>query len=367
MVKYFLYFLCVLFPLQSYQLVNNDNSFNYKPQRLLSEIITEAKMGRNIRHFLQIGVGTPPQTLKVKLSTAICGIWVLNSNFFGHGFLPSGSGTLQSLDQDSHIDKVRGKIVSDTITISAKVELKDIPFLLVFKTDEGAQQKFDYDGLIGFGYKCKAKRPSNVNLFDKIAKVIENGKQILSYEVNHDLRTGEIVYGKVSNKIDQKSRLFRQLSVNPLNNNGHWEIHLHSVYFDDQIYQVNAPLSIGIGGGLLSVEEVFFDHLLRKKFAPFIVSGVCELVKEDVWEVFCNTDFDENQFEYIAFVVGKWNFKIKGELLFQNVYRKGKNRKWFSVVYFSKYNKWYISQTLFKNSIFIFNKENDTISFYYNN
>lgn len=367
MDKYLVYLLCIFIPLQSCQLSTNDNSFNNKPLRLLSEIITEAKMGYNIRHFIEIGVGTPPQVLKVKLSTAICGIWVLNTNFFGRGFLPSNSGTLDSLSQDSHIDKVRGKIVSDTITIGKTIELKNLPFLLVFKTDEGVRQKFDYDGLIGFGYKCKANRPSNVNLFEKIAKVLDNGKQIISYEINHDLKTGEIIYGKISNNIDQKSRLFRQLSVNPFNNNGHWEVYLHSVYFDDQIYKVDAPLSIGIGGSLLSVQEAFFDYLLRNKFGPFIKSGVCELVKEDVWEIFCNTDFDEKQVEYIAFIVGKWNFKISGESLFQNVYRKGKERKWFSVVYFSKYNQWYISQTLFKNSTFIFNKENNTISFYFKN
>ena len=111
MDKYLVYLLCIFIPLQSCQLSTNDNSFNNKPLRLLSEIITEAKMGYNIRHFIEIGVGTPPQVLKVKLSTAICGIWVLNTNFFGRGFLPSNSGTLESLSQDSHIDKGRGKIV----------------------------------------------------------------------------------------------------------------------------------------------------------------------------------------------------------------------------------------------------------------
>lgn len=50
---------------------------NGEPQTSLmsfSEDIIEAKMGLQTRHLLNIRVGSPYQTVKLKISTAICGI-----------------------------------------------------------------------------------------------------------------------------------------------------------------------------------------------------------------------------------------------------------------------------------------------------
>ena len=333
--------------------------------RRLSEMITEAKMGQRMTHLISIEIGTPPQKLELKLSTAICGIWILNKHMFKRGYIPENSGTLEALLEENRIDKVSGKVISDTIHLG-DVELKEVPFLLVYQAEKLDKKKIIYDGLIGFGYKCKAKSVTNINLLERFANA-SGQKQIIGYQINHETQTGSVTLGKIPNDIDQQSRLYRISPVHQGNYNGHWEVDLHAVYFNDKFFSVHSSLSIGIGGTLISVTEKFFDFLLRDVFSNYIHSGVCEIHKDEVWEIFCDRDFNVNVIKDLSFIVGKWNFKINSKSLFRDVTINKNKKKWFAVVYYQKYNQWYISQNLFNSSIFVFNKETNSIGIFQNN
>lgn len=364
--RFFIYLIllrvCLVFNIEIESSLYWDNVNDNSSYRRLSEMITEAKMGQSIRHLVTIEIGTPPQKLDLKLSTAICGIWVLNKHMFGRGYIPEKSGTLEALLQDNIIDKVSGKVISDTIYLG-DVVLKEVPFLLVYESEKLDKKTILYDGLIGFGYKCKAKSVTNINLLERFAK--ESGdKQIIGYQINHEMQCGSIILGRIPDRVDQQSRLYRTIPVHQDNYNGHWEVDLYAVYFNDKFFSVRSSLSIGIGGTLISVTDKFFDFLLNEIFNHYIYLGVCELHKDEVWEIFCDRDFYVDEIKDISFIVGKWNFKIYSKSLFRDVRVKGEKKKWFAIIYHQKYNQWYISQNLFSSSIFVFNKEANSIGIY---
>ena len=53
-----------------------------------SESVVEAQMGIQLRQLTSLFIGTPYQEIKAKLSTAICGLWVVSQEAFGHGIKP---------------------------------------------------------------------------------------------------------------------------------------------------------------------------------------------------------------------------------------------------------------------------------------
>lgn len=332
-----------------------------KNTRLLSERITEIKVGRNIKHLIQIQVGNPPQAMLVKISTAICGLWLFDGSIFRTGFNIERSKTFHPSSEKEHIDNVIGYVVYDIVTVGLNT-LNDIPFLLVHQTDNKIEN-FDYDGLIGFGYKCKSKASSNIDLYKKIVEKNINKKQLISYEVNLITQSGSFIYGSLPREFNDKSKLYRKFKINSSKTNGHWETILHSIYFDEIMYKLNVELSIGIGGNILSVDQYFFDFLIREKFDKYINEGSCSIENGEVREIYCKEDFKVNNFDYFGFVVGKWNFKIYPQNLFINVVKNKINKKWFAMIHHKKINKWYISQNIFGNSILIFDKEKDIIGY----
>ena len=76
-------------------------------------------------------------------------------------------------------------------------------------------------------------------------------------------------------------------------------------------------------------------------------NGVCQLTKQDVWEIYCDTSFDINSFGNLSLVIGKWTIKLKPNMLFAQVKKNNETRYWFSVVYYKYHNgQFYLSQTL---------------------
>ena len=329
-------------------------------QRLL-ELITEAKVGVNIKHIIPIEVGVPPQTLNVKLSTAICGIWLYDKDIFSSGFDSHKSSTFSSTSTWYSIDKVIGYMSYDKIKIGNTIE--EIPFLLATKRNDNLT-RFNYDGLIGLGYKCNGEHTMNVDLIEKYTEKDVNKQKIFYYDINLQKRTGFFAIGFMSNSIDTSSRLYRQMRINKENQNGHWEVQLHSFFFDSNMIYTDSPLSIGIGGNIMSVPSKVFTILIKNIFQKFIDKNICELYIGEVREIYCNEDFDTHIVDYLGFIVGKWHFKIYPEYMFSEVEKNEKKMKWFKVVHHPLYNQWYISQNLFGNSILLFDKEKAIIGCY---
>ena len=92
------------------------------------------------------------------------------------------------------------------------------------------------------------------------------------------------------------------------------------MYFDDDyLVAINKPISIGIGGCMFSVTKEIFDMIYNRYFTEYVKRGECQLVKEVVWEIYCDEKLDVSKFTKLSLVFGKWNWKLYPSKLFRTL------------------------------------------------
>ena len=338
------------------------------PSHLLSfsENVVEASKGYNQKQIVTFYIGTPFQSVRLKLSTAICGFWILDKDVFGHGYSMSESDSIVDLVFEGKLDYTRGKMVGDIIKFATLESNDKIPFLLVDEVTSDDKVDATFDGLIGFGYQCKSKSIGNRNLVPILISNNPDYTDVMTFVYNQTSQTGTITIGGLPDTVSTTSK---QLYYVPLDRNvqsGHWEVFLRSMYFDDyNMVKVKENISIGIGGYVFSVRKVMFDLIVEKYFQNAISRGECELVKEEVFEIYCNDNYDVKKFTVINLVLGKFTWKIQPESFFMHVRRHGVPKVWFAVVYYPEQDKYYISQLLFTgNNAVVYDREQHRLGLY---
>ena len=114
------------------------------------------------RQLLKLLVGTPAQSLKVKISTAICGIWLLDKNTFHRGFDAKSSESFERMGIDGKVDFTHGELAKENMHFAKVPSNKKVPFLLVTKIDDASKIPQNYDGLLGFGFQCRSSSQGNI-------------------------------------------------------------------------------------------------------------------------------------------------------------------------------------------------------------
>ena len=193
---------------------------------------------------------------------------------------------------------------------------------------------------------------------------------LFAYQIDTNSGKGVFTLANYPEKLNTMSRHYRTIPLNKANTNGHWEVNLHSVYFDnDDIIKLDVPLSIGIGGSLFGINQNVFNYLLSKHFYKEIENRQCAVEKEDVLEIYCEMDYDINSFGTLSLVVGKWNLKLKPERLFREKKVGTIVKNWFAVVYYPEHNgQFYLSQSLLNGvNTIVYNREDHLIGVYQGN
>jgi hypothetical protein len=152
-----------------------------------------------------------------------------------------------------------------------------------------------------------------------------------------------------------------------MNINGHWEVLLHSIYFDDgTLIELKTSLSIGIGGALFGVGKDIFEYIQYKYFSKLIETDMCKLEKGEVYEIYCDDDYDYTSFGDVHLIMGKWNMKIPVDRLFKTLDNGKKKRVVFKIVYYPSENEqFYLSQTLLSGvNTIVYNREDYTLGYY---
>lgn len=335
-----------------------------------SESIVEAKMGIELRQITSLFIGTPFQEIKVKLSTSICGVWVVNHETFGHGFKYSNSDSFTDFGYPGKVDYAKGEMCSEVIQFANLITEKKVPMLLVNETSIPGKIDAELDGLLGFGYKCRSQSKGNVNL---IQMLIENKSAkytdmfVFFFDSIHN--GGMFTVGTIPENINVFNKKYWDAEVDKNNNNGHWQIKFYSLYFDDNyLIPINKPISVGIGGCMFSVTKEIFELIYERYFTEYVKRGECQLVKEVVWEIYCDEKLDVSNFTKFSLVFGKWNWKLYPTKLFRTLTKNGKNKQWFTVVYYPEYNQFYLSQLMFEGKTgVIYDRAENMLSFYIEN
>ena len=349
----------------SHSFVNN--SHTHSQLLSFSEAIVEAKVGDHIRQLIKLKVGTPAQTLKVKLSTAICGIWLLNKDRFQKGIDTSLSTTIENLEIDGKVDFTRGIMMKDYINLCGLTSQDKVPFLVVNSFTDETKTPRTYDGLLGFGFQCRSSSIGNVNLVKLLTKSSEYDQDIMAFTYDSVSTNGRLTIGKLPSFIHTYDKLYKTTKLDIMNINGHWEVLLHSIYFDDgTLIELKTSLSIGVGGALFGIGKDIFEYIQYKYFSKLIETDMCKLEKGEVYEIYCDDDYDYTTFGDVHLIIGKWNMKIPVDRLFKTLDNGKKKKVVFKIVYYPSENEqFYLSQTLLSGvNTIVYNREDYTLGYY---
>ena len=331
--------------------------------RFLSEEIVEVRMGARSRKKVSVNFGFPEQKVNLKLSTSICGIWVADKTIFGHGYDPKKSETYEDLGIEGKVDFTRGIMIKERFSFGGFVSKEKIPILLVKKLT-AHEDEFDYDGLIGFGFQCNSKSIGNINL----NKIIAGNQPYFEDIITFRNDPPRLQFGAYMEGISPGNKEYREAPLDIYNINGHWEIKLFSIYSQQgKLFRASNKdtISIGIGGSVFSVKKDFFQYFIETIMKESLDKNECVLERDEVWEIFCDSDFNVRKIGYLGIIVGKWNFKLYPKSLFLDVKRNDKPSKWCSLVYYPEYDQYYFSQTLLRHgSAVVYDRENYKLGIY---
>ena len=343
-------------------------SSTFQQSEIDSLEVEEVITSKNSRYIAILEIGTPPQKIRVKISTSYCGLWLLDKSIFGKGYDPRISKSLIRGTFRSNIAFVNGTMSKETLKIgSLKAERQS--FLLVDYVKEEKLKDLIYEGLIGLGYKCAAESVGNVDfIFSFIHDINNRGKDIknlFTFDINDKGGNALITIGALDKRVNVNSKIYKTSKIDRVSFNGQWQIGLFGIFFDNNEYfKVREKLMVGIGKSFLSVTKKFFDFVVLKFFQKDIEKKVCYIEESEMNEIYCNGDYDISKLGNVHFIVGKWYLTIKKEKLFSDVEVNGKKMKWCRIIFHKQYDYFYISQILFSNTILVYSKDDNLIGFY---
>lgn len=338
--------------------------------------IIDKNFGPNLISMLQVEIGSPPQTLFLKMSSAFCGIYVLDRSIFGRGYTPIASASFEKVMMNIDLVKYKGEIIAENIRIST-FSLVKIPIFLI----NSAEKEFtDYDGFIGFGYQCDIpKTISSQYSIDVMRYLIKSNdqksfkaKKVFFFQPTPDEPSKFFLAFYPVEKTQIKKFYYKTILLTENKLDHQWKFKLDSVYITDSeligdlpaFIKLDATVSIGLTGAFIAADKKFFDFIVWKFFLDGNLNFIdsCWEQGGDTHQIFCDETFDIKSLGVFHFIVGKWNFKIKSEDLFYKVNKFSTTYNWLSIINSEKIEGWYISQKLIKNSFIIFDEEENEIA-----
>ncbi len=294
-------------------------SSTFQQSEIDSLEVEEVITSKNSRYIAILEIGTPPQKIRVKISTSYCGLWLLDKTIFVKGYDPRISKSLIRGTFRSNIAFVNGTMSKETLKIgSLKAERQS--FLLVDYVKEEKLKDLIYEGLIGLGYKCAAESVGNVDfIFSFIHDINNRGKDIknlFTFDINDKGGNALITIGALDKRVNVNSKIYKTSKIDRVSFNGQWQIGLFGIFFDNNEYfKVREKLMVGIGKSFLSVTRKFFDFVVYKFFQQDINKKICYIEESEMNEIYCNGDYDISKLGNIHFIFGKENLTIKQEKL----------------------------------------------------
>lgn len=334
---------------------------NNQTTRQLSEYVIEDIVGHGLSHKLKITIGD--QNVYAKISTSFCGYWLL-TNDHSKSYYPSQSKTLRETSINDQLEFVSGKLAYETINIDG-FNISNFPFLYA---DTVHQKNFDfnYHACLGFGYFCNDEN-SNIDILKFMSDQNKQLSLVVSFLLNIDF-TGTINVGRYPPGFTDEPKYYSSVKVATENKNQQWSFRFHSIYFEgNEMRKIDDYMAIGAGGHIFSVKKDFFEYIAEKYFSKHFESQACYWNRAEVYEIICDLNAVLPKIGIISIIVGKWNFKINGDQLFNTVSIQGVENQHFAMVYYPDHNQYYLSQCYLLNVYIIYDKNKSEVGLWYLN
>ena len=352
-----IFIIIILFNLIFLEIING-NGDESKISTFLE--IFEYDFGLNIKNLINIKLSNSTQLLSIELSTSFCGLIIFDSKYFNTNYKNNNE---TPTNEKFSIHNYKGKIIFDDIEICG-IKKENIKILLVQELLNNKKISNKIDGILGLGNNCK-ENYKQIYSFDILSYL--SSKKIFYVHVNKYLMEVEIDKNpikKINNLRDKYFYLTVPLNNNNNINNNRFEVFLHLVYFSNgNFFRIKENISLGLSGMMISTSIDFFNFVIKEFFMDEFnnINENCYLNKTNVYEIYCNSNFNFNNNETISFVFGKWNLKFDLNDLFVPILKNNVNYKFFAIVCYPEQDKWYISIRLIYRTFIIFDKNNNEI------
>ena len=352
-----IFIIIILFNLIFLEIING-NGDESKISTFLE--IFEYDFGLNIKNLINIKSSNSTQLLSVELSTSFCGLIIFDSKYFNTNYINNNE---TQTNEKFSIHNYKGKIIFDDIEICG-IKKENVKILLVQELLNNKKISNKIDGILGLGNNCK-ENYDEIYSFDILSYF--SSKKIFYVHVNKYLMEVEIDKNpikKINNLRDKYFYLTVPLNNNNNLNNNRFEVFLHLVYFSNgNFFRIKENISLGLSGMMISTSIDFFNFVIKEFFMDDYnnINENCYLNKTNVYEIYCNSNFNFNNNETISFVFGKWNLKFELNDLFVPILKNNVNYKFFAIVCYPEQDKWYISIRLIYRTFIIFDKNKNEI------
>lgn len=342
------------------EIINNEqaNKSNKKSMQSLETQQYEISKIEEL-YVIKASIGSPEQTILLKISTLFKGICIASTKKNKDGFDESFSKTF-GLIEASHSNRFgKGIIGTDILRIpDLNINIDTFPFFIANKP---SFRHIDYAGLFGIAYSEEDSNDTNLKCTFDFFDYTSNSKRIQNIigfkSINKE--KGIMYYGELPSEVKQNKKLYKTCPITSKKGSHFWQCYLNAMYFDDGcLFPVNAHVDFLFGGNTIEVPHKVFWYMYDTYFQRYTE---CVVENQQFIEIVCDNGFETNKIGMISLIFAKWTLKIKGEQLFYN----DKGHLKFSIITAKFFNHWIISPSILLNQYIFLDGNNNQIGFYH--
>jgi hypothetical protein len=264
---------------------------------------------------LTFTIGNPSQKLTLLLSTTLEGIYIFSNKIHPNGFNPDHSTSCRETSPMLVSTSIGQAILSnDVLRIEHGHDLTmlyNYDFYLITNTKE---HNTEYNGILGLGNTINTDKHKSSSLIEFLKETKSISYNMFYINISkHNEMTLHI--GLLPPYYNMNKR-FYICKINTEVNE--WQCHLHSVYlpYKNYLYKVNKYITFAMELNVLCVDKEFFREVVIKNFfRKELQDGTCkEMLTEQSDYISCDSEFEFDKYEkdkhVIAFIIGKWNYKV---------------------------------------------------------
>ncbi|KAI9294528.1 acid protease [Neoconidiobolus thromboides FSU 785] len=311
-------------------------------------------IGKNGYYYGEIGLGTPAQKFRVIFDTGSSDLWVASKNQLTsnvnsailHNYYNSGSSnSFLNLKKPFSIQYGSGGVIGqesmDILTVG-KVAIANQTFGI---SNSDKILNGDFDGIMGLGYPDL----SHNKIASPFQSMVENEILIqnkLSYYINKDQKSGEILFGDIN-----KKKFKGDLVYSKVNEQKYWQVDLSKLNINQKGYNLSASSA--------AIDTGTSYFVLPTKDAALVNSKLNSALTPNN-EGFYSISCDINSLPTLKFQLGNYNVALEPN---DYIIKSSPVLCYSPFLSNDKINIWVLGNTLIKKYYTVFDLEENQVGF----
>ena len=265
---------------------------------------------------LSFSIGNPSQQLTLLLSTTLEGVFVFSNKIHPNGFNTDNSSSYKETSPLAISTSVGQAILSnEVLRIEHGHDLTMLYNYNFYLITNAKEYNTEYNGILGLGNPLNTDKHKSGYSLVEFLKETKSISYNLFYVYTNKQNEMTLHIGLLPPYYNINKRFYTcKMNIEV----PEWQCRLHSVYlpYGNIVYQVNTYMTFAMELNVLCVDKEFFREVVIKSlFRKELQNGTCkEMLSEQSDYISCDSEFEFDKYErdkhVIAFIMGKWNFKV---------------------------------------------------------